>query len=166
MKILFTRFRAASGGPRLSFGFEEAFKEGNFSKMFFSIFEILKFYIFLVISWSWGVHRSPWFQNLSINIARTEVHTHTWIALYHIDSWRWSYCLGSLAQWLRRLPQGGTNFYHLLVLLKMRLLTKTRHFQTLTLWSSNTIKILSNFALAIANWSISMSCNLEDIKKN
>ena len=40
----------------------------------------------------------------------------------------------ALAQWLRRLLQGGTNFYHLLVLLKMRLLTKTRHFQTLTLW--------------------------------
>ena len=29
-KIKLTRYRAASGGPRLPFEFEEAFKEGNF----------------------------------------------------------------------------------------------------------------------------------------
>ena len=34
-----TPFRAPSGGPRLPFRFEEAFKEGNFS-IFFQLFEI------------------------------------------------------------------------------------------------------------------------------
>ena len=37
-------------------------------------FGIIKFYIFLVIPRSWGVHRYPWFQNQSINVARAEVH--------------------------------------------------------------------------------------------
>ena len=41
-----------------TFGFEEAFREGNFSNFFF---KFSKFYIFLVITRSWGVHRHPWF---------------------------------------------------------------------------------------------------------
>ena len=48
-----------------------------FQKILFSIFEILKFYIFLVPPRSWGVHRYPWFENWSINMARAEVHIHT-----------------------------------------------------------------------------------------
>ena len=44
---------------------------------FFQFFEILKFHIFLVILGSWGVHRYPWFQNRSINMARAEAHIHT-----------------------------------------------------------------------------------------
>ena len=32
--LFLTRYRAASGGPRSPFGFEEAFKEGNFSIFF------------------------------------------------------------------------------------------------------------------------------------
>ena len=54
------------------FRFEEAFKVGNFSFFFLLVFETLKFYIFLVIPGSWGVHRYPWFQNQSINIARAD----------------------------------------------------------------------------------------------
>ena len=51
---------------------EEAFKEGNFSKMFFSIFRNFKILYFLVIPGSWGVHRYPWFQNRSINMAKAD----------------------------------------------------------------------------------------------
>ena len=53
---------------------EEAFKEGNFSK---KKFNFSKFYIFLVIPGSWGVHRYPWFQNRFINMARSEADTQT-----------------------------------------------------------------------------------------
>ena len=67
--FLRTRFRAASSGPYLTFGFEEAFKEG---KIFISIFEIWKFYISIAIYESLGVHRYPWFQNPSINMARAD----------------------------------------------------------------------------------------------
>ena len=45
----------------------------NFRKFFF---EILKFYIFLVIPRSWGVHRYPWFENWSIDKARAEADKH------------------------------------------------------------------------------------------
>ena len=38
MGFTYTRYRAAFGGPRSPFGFEEAFKEGKFSKF-------LEFYI-------------------------------------------------------------------------------------------------------------------------
>ena len=75
--IYLTRFRAASGGPRSPFGFEEAFKGGRgiqggkfFKKIFFQLFKILRFYNFVFIPGSWGVHRYPWFQNWSINMAR------------------------------------------------------------------------------------------------
>ena len=40
-------------------------------------FEIWKFYIFVVIPGSMGVHRYPWFQNRTINMARAEVDKHT-----------------------------------------------------------------------------------------
>ena len=47
-----SRYRATSGGPRLPFGFEEAFKEGRgiqgekFFKKFFSNFLKLEIFIF------------------------------------------------------------------------------------------------------------------------
>ena len=69
--------------PTLALGFEEAFKEENFSKFFFQFFKILKSYTFLGIPRSWGVHRYPWFQNWFINMARTEVHTHMNCALLY-----------------------------------------------------------------------------------
>ena len=46
---------------------EEASKEEIFSKVFL-------IYIFLVIPWSWGVHRYPWFENRSVNMAREEAY--------------------------------------------------------------------------------------------
>ena len=45
---------------------DEASKEEIVSKVF------LYFIFFLVIPWSWGVHRYPWFENRSINMARAE----------------------------------------------------------------------------------------------
>ena len=54
-----TRFRAASGGSRLPFGFEEAFKgeeafkEGNVS-IFFLIFRNLKVLYFYIHPWVIG----------------------------------------------------------------------------------------------------------------
>ena len=65
-------WRSIQGGKRHSR--REIFQK---KKIFFQFFEILNFYIFLVIPRSWGVHRYPWFQNRSINMARTEVHRHT-----------------------------------------------------------------------------------------
>ena len=38
---------------------------------------ILSFCIFLVIPGSWGVHRYPWFQNRSINMARADPDKHS-----------------------------------------------------------------------------------------
>ena len=61
---------------------ENAFKEANFSKIllyilqknfFLNFSKSQFFFIFLLIPRSWGVHRCPWFQNRSINMARTEV---------------------------------------------------------------------------------------------
>ena len=70
--FLITHFRAAFSGQRLPSGFEEASRKEIFQKFFFWFFEILRFYIFLVIPGSWGVHRYPWFQNQSINMARAD----------------------------------------------------------------------------------------------
>ena len=41
-------------------------------QIFFWFFKIWKFHIFVFIPGSWGVHRYPWFQNWSINMARAE----------------------------------------------------------------------------------------------
>ena len=57
-----------------------------FQKFFF---QFSKFYIFLVIPRSWGVHRYPWFENRSINMAREEADKQTHIhctLLYRFSS--------------------------------------------------------------------------------
>ena len=64
---------ARSSGLKKHSRREEAFKEENFSKII--LFNILKFFEFIL--GSWGVHWYPWFQNLSINMARAEVHRRT-----------------------------------------------------------------------------------------
>ena len=43
----------------------------------YQFFEIERFYIFLVTPGSWGVNRYPWFQNRSINVARTDLDKRT-----------------------------------------------------------------------------------------
>ena len=58
---------------------EKAFKEGNFPN-FFHFLKFLK-YTFEVIPGSWGVHRCPWFQNRSINMARADPDKKSQMAL-------------------------------------------------------------------------------------
>ena len=81
-----TRFRAASGGPRSPFGFEEAFKGGRgiqggkfFKKNFFSIFRNFKVLYFCIHPW---VIRSPQVPLVSKSVHKygqdrsAQTHTH------------------------------------------------------------------------------------------
>ena len=62
--------------PTLDLPVWRGIKGGKIFKIF-QFFEIWKFYIFVFIPGSWGVHRYSWFQNMFIDMARVEVDTFT-----------------------------------------------------------------------------------------
>ena len=72
----------------------------------FGLFSIpwnFKFSYYIVIPVSWRVHRYPWFQNQSINMARAEADRHkyrqTWIVIDYTDLAFWfSLCLAYARQ--------------------------------------------------------------------